>query len=447
MGCIAVALAQPASAQRTTASIRGTVAHEEGDLLPGTMVTATNTATGVTRTAPTNAAGAYVFGDLPVGTYELRAELEGFKTGVVTGIQLNVADIRQVDFALELGAVTDEITTVSASVVVETIGGEVAGLITGEQVRELPLNGRNFLQLTQLMPGVTTLDNFNTKNKGLLTGSDVSISGGRVTSNLWTVDGANNNDVGSNRTVLIYPSLEALEEFKIHRNAYGAEFGGGGGGQVNLVTRGGTNQLQGSVYWFGRDDAWNEKNYILELADQEKEPLDRDDYGYTLGGALMKDKLHFFVSQEWNDEVRGIVRSAFVPTAAEKQGDFSQSNPACSPIPTDPATGLPFPGNVIPPDRLGAAGLAYLELYPLANTSIADSCNNWVAALPVPINWAQVNARLDWNINDRTRPRTTGTISAPPPVTPTVSGVMIRSRGWTRRGCSPVTRWWRSSAR
>ncbi len=121
------------------------------------------------------------------------------------------------------------------------MGAEIAGLVTGEQVRELPLNGRNFLQLTLLQPGVTATEDLNTVNKGLLGGSDISVSGGSTTSNLWLIDGADNVDHGSNRTILVYPSVDAIEEFKIQRNNYGAEFGQAGGAQVNLVTRGGTN--------------------------------------------------------------------------------------------------------------------------------------------------------------------------------------------------------------
>src|SRR4029078_10788709 len=126
---------------------------------------------------------------------------------------------------------------------VKTGGGDVSGGITGTQVRELPLNGRNFLQLATPMPGVSAPDFLNVKDKGLLGGSDLSVSGSAVTANMWTVDGANNNDVGSNRTILVYPSVDAIEEFKILRNSYGAEFGQAGGAQVNVVPRHGPNNL------------------------------------------------------------------------------------------------------------------------------------------------------------------------------------------------------------
>ena len=177
-------------------------------------------------------------------------------------------------------------------------------------MRELPLNGRNFLQLATLMPGVSAPDFLNVKDKGLLGGSDLSVSGGDVTANMWTVDGANNNDVGSNRTILVYPSLDAIDEFKILRNSYGPEFGGAGGAQINIVTPGGTNRFNGSGFYSGRNDAFNAKNYFLEKNDQPKEELSRHDFGGTIGGPIMRDKLHFFGNVEWNLEDRGTVRPA-----------------------------------------------------------------------------------------------------------------------------------------
>jgi hypothetical protein len=398
-------IAPPLAAQRSTASLRGEVLDANGQPAPGAVVTAVQTETGFSRSTATNALGLYTIGDVPVGTYTVRAELDGFRTGEVTDITLNVADTRAVDFRLELGEVADVITVTSAPLDIQTQGGEVAGLINGEQIRELPLNGRNFVQLTQLMPGVSTPEGFNTTNKGLLAGVDMSVSGGSVTGNQWTIDGANNNDVGSNRTILVYPSIDAIEEFKIHRNSYSAEFGGAGGAQVNLVTRAGTNELRGSAFFFRRDDSWNEKNFFLEQTDQPKEPLSRDDYGFTLGGPILRDKLHFFLSGEINDEERGVVRTGFVPTDAERRGDFSASIPGCSPpAPIDPLTGAPFPGNVIPPDRLSEAGRALLDLYPQPNvTPVGGSCNNWVAAVTTPIEWTQANLRVDYNVTERAR--------------------------------------------
>ncbi len=399
-------LAAPLAAQRFTASIRGTVTGPDGTPLPGATVNLLGTETGFDRTTFTNESGIYAFGDLTVGAYQVTVTLDGFKASEVTDIGLNVADVREVSVQLELGDVSETITVESEAIPVDTMSGEVSGLITGEEIRELPLNGRNFVQLTLLMPGVTTADGFDTKNKGLLAGVDMSISGSSTTGNLWMVDGSKNNDVGSNRTIMIYPSLEAIEEIKIHRNNYSPEMGGAAGGQINLVTRGGTNDLRGSAYAFMRDDSWNETNYFLRQNDLETEPLDRMDYGFTLGGPIQRDKLHFFLSGEWNEEERGIVRTAFVPTAQEREGDFSgpRIDGCSSGIPVDPATGQAFPGNIIPADRIDAGGQGLLNLYPLPNTTpVAGSCNNWVEAVPTPIDWDQLNLRLDYDANERTR--------------------------------------------
>ena len=391
--------ATPAFAQRTTASVRGTVTDQTKAVVPGATVTISSADTGLTRTAVTNGDGVYAVTDLPVGHYNLSVELQGFKTATHQNIVLQVAEDREINVVLEPGGLNETVSVQAEATPVKTVGGDVSSTITGQQVRELPLNGRNFLQLATLMPGVSAPDFLNVKDKGLLGGSDLSVSGSAVTSNMWTVDGANNNDVGSNRTILVYPSVDAIEEFKILRNSYSAEFGQASGAQINIVTRGGTNRFSGSGFYFGRNDALDAKNYFLVKANQPKDQLTRNDYGWTLGGPIMKDRLQFFASQEWNRETRGDPRAAFEPTAAERSGDFSgPSIPGCTgPTPVDPLTGQPFPGNKIPADRLSQGGLAFLQLYPLPNTTPGPgSCNNWVTSLNTPIDWRQDNVRLDY---------------------------------------------------
>ncbi|HET8647901.1 MAG TPA: carboxypeptidase regulatory-like domain-containing protein, partial [Vicinamibacteria bacterium] len=402
---LVLALASPALAQRSTGTIRGTVTDETGAVIAGAKATVRNEGTGLTRTGTTNNSGVYVFADLPVGSYEVRVEQDGFKAAVQKGIVLNVAESQAVDVELATGGITEEVVVEAAGTGVQTIGGDVSGLVTGEEARELPLNGRNFMQLTLLMPGVSAPETgLSLKDKGLLGGSDLSVSGSGVTSNLWLVDGANNNDVGSNRTILIYPSVDAIEEFKIHRNSYGAEFGQAAGAQVNIVTRSGTNEFHGSAFYFGRNDALNARSYFLEKADKPKENLSRHDFGYTFSGPIVKDRVHFFAAQEWNREQRGTVRAFQVPTAAERRGDFSSPVPGCSgTAPIDPLTGLPFAGGIIPANRLSPAGLLYLQLFPEPNTTPTSGCNNWVTSLDTPINWRQDSLRVDWSVTDSTR--------------------------------------------
>ena len=393
-------------AQRTTATIRGTVRDSTQAVLPGVTVTATNEDTGLVRSVVTNTSGVYSAPDLPIGRYRVEAELSGFKKASRTGIVLRVADEFAVDFELSAGDVSEVVNVEASSTPVRILGGDVSGVITGEQVRELPLNGRNFLQLATLMPGVSAPDFLNVKDKGLLGGSDLSVSGGDVTANMWTVDGANNNDVGSNRTILVYPSLEAISEFKILRNSYGPEFGGAGGAQVNIVTQGGTNRFNGTAFYSGRDDAFNAKNYFLEKNNQPKEKLNRHDFGGSIGGPIIRDKLHFFGNVEWNKEDRGTARAAFVPTQAERNGDFSgPSIPNCTiAAPIDPLTGAAFPGNRIPADRLSPAGQSFLKLFPLPNvTPAAGSCNNWVTSVVSPIDYSQWSGRADWTLTNASR--------------------------------------------
>lgn len=395
-------LAVPAFAQRFSATIRGTVTDQQGAAVVGAKVTVSNEDTGLTKTVETNKEGAYSFGELPVGNYQVAVEHEGFKSSITKNITLNAADVRPLDLQLAAGAQSENITVEANPIQAKTIGGDLSGLVTGEQVRELPLNGRNFLQLSLLMPGVSASDALNVKDKGALGGSDISVSGSGITGNVWTIDGANNDDVGSNRTILVYPSVDSIEEMKVHRNSYGPEFGGAGGAQINVVTRGGTNDFHGSAFYSGRRDALNSPNYFLAQQNKDAEKLNRNDFGYTLGGPLVKDKLHFFVSQEWNRETRGTVRQASVPTLAERAGDFSNASAGCTNAGTitDPATGKAFPGNKIPSNRLSPAAQAFLNIYPAPNKS---GCPNWLDTVDTKINWRQENARIDWTISNSTR--------------------------------------------
>ena len=180
-------MAVPVLAQRTTAVIQGTISDPTGAIVVGAKVTAVAEGTGFTRSTTTNSAGAYSFGDLPVGTYRLEVEHPGFKLAARSGVLVNVADVRAVDVELQTGELTEVVNVEMPAVAVQTVGGDVSGLVTGEQVRELPLNGRNFLQLATLMPGVSAPDVLNVKDKGLLGGSDLSVS--RQRGHLQPVDG------------------------------------------------------------------------------------------------------------------------------------------------------------------------------------------------------------------------------------------------------------------
>ena len=394
----------PLYAQKQTGDIKGTVTDAKGAVVAGATVTAKNLATGAERSVTTNGAGDYAVADLVPGMYEVKANGQGFKDTIVKNVDLHVASTSTVNLKLEVGASTETITVEANAIQVETSTAAVGEVVSGQQVRELPLNGRSFVQLTQLQPGVSAANNFDSKNKGLQSGVDFSVNGNPTTNNLFLVDGANNNDIGSNRTILVYPSIDAISEFKMLRNSYGPEYGQASGSVITILTKGGTNQFHGGASYFGRNDALNATDYFAARqahADQlagitgkkYKDKLRRNDYGYNVGGPIIKDRLFFFWSQEWNKEIRGFSRSACVPTQAERTGNFTSIS--CS-------AGVPsaalVPGGVIAnPDP---TGLLIAQLLPLPNTtaSASNGNKNWVQSIPSKIDWREENARIDWNI-------------------------------------------------
>jgi hypothetical protein len=230
--------------------------------------------------------------------------------------------------------------------------------------------------------------------KGLEGGVDFSVNGNNVTGNLFLVDGVNNNDIGSNRTILIYPSIQAIDEFKILRNSYGPEYGQASGAIINIVTRSGSNQFHGGVFYDGRNDVLNANSFFNNHNGVKKAPLRRNDYGFNVGGPVIKDKLFFFESEEWNKEIRGVTRFAEVPTLAERTGDFTVLKPGndASGNPCDPA---PAGGPLVP--AVSAGGLAMASTYPVPNINAPD-CINWGANLGAPVPWREDNVRVDFNV-------------------------------------------------
>ena len=395
--------ASSASAQKTTGLITGTLTDPSGAVVPGATVAIVNDRTGGSRETTTNEQGSFSFPELDAGTYRVSISKTGFKKLSLKAVELHVADVTNLNLTMEMGVASETVMVEANAVVINTQTGDVGNIMIGEQVRELPMNGRNFVQLTTLVPGAAVGESFDNKNKGLFSGVDISFSGSPSVDNQWTVDGAANNDIGSQRTILTYPSIDGIEEFKIQRNSYGPEYGGASGAQINIVTKGGSNQYHGDVYYFGRNDLLNAKNFFLgECAGQpgcDKQMLRRNDYGYTIGGPVKKEKVFFFWSQEWNRERRGRVQHHCVPTTAELNGDFS--NPSCGPIPVDPATGQPFSNNAIPTNRLSPAGQAYLSTLPQPNLTTPFNGDNWVSQVEIPVNWREENIRGDWNITKK----------------------------------------------
>lgn len=416
-----------AHAQVITASVRGTVLDEQGAALAGADVTITNADTGYNRTAKSGTDGEYNFPDLPLGTYRLHVTHAGFKAETQTGIVLHVNDSLTINVQLKVGAVSESITVEAAPIAVETTSGELTGLIDGAQVSELPLNGRNFMQLVTLMPGVAAGEAYSVNNKGLKGGSNLSVSGSASNGNQWLVDGANNNDTGSQRTILIYPSTESIQEFKIERSSYGAEFGGMSGATINLVTKSGSNDFRGSVYYSGRNDALNAYDTILKAGCPTcaKNKFRGNDYGYTIGGPVKKGKIFFFWSQEWNKRIEGLARSGHVPTMGERVGDFTAiaACPLANPGDSNNVAGFPFNGltdpnpadgsafgkapnsagtmvpAILPADRMTTQAQLLMTQYPKPTLSNPCVNQNWTASLNNPTPWREENARGDINLS------------------------------------------------
>ncbi len=416
-------------AQNITASVRGTVTDEQGAVIADADVTITNTDTGYSRNGKTDRDGNYGFQSLPIGRYTLTVSKEGFKTFEEKNIILHVNDSLTLDAQLKVGARNVTVEVVATATQVELSNAELSGTVAGAQITQLPLNGRSFAQLVTMVPGVEVDGGFSYDKKGVNGGGDLSIGGGPSNANLWLVDGANNLDVGSNRTLLIYPSLDSIEEFKIERNSYSAQFGGAGGGVITIVTKSGTNAFHGSAYYFGRNDLLDSKDTVLKAFNPKakKDSIRRNDFGGAVGGPIKKDKIFFFVSEEWNRLIQGRVRSAHVPTPLQRTGDFSDSaldttfssasTTGCllngglhDPEPTNPggaftaAASTPGTIDVIPAARLSPAGSAILNTYflptlpRLTGGSLTPNygCGtNWAKAFSQPTYWREDSFRGD----------------------------------------------------
>jgi hypothetical protein len=402
--CLLVALS--AAAQNITGTIQGTVTDPQGAAVPNATVAIRNVGTDDTRTVTTSSQGFYTATELQVGTYDVTIKQPSFKVFVSKHVILDASTVTTINATLTVGSVNEQVTVEASAVQVETATGALTNTVDGTEVRELPLNGRSFVELTQLMPGVSPTDGFDTKHKGLEAGVDFSVNGNNTTGNLFLVDGVNNNDIGSNRTILLYPSIQAIDEIKVLANSYGPEYGQASGAIVSIITRAGTNKFHGGVFYAGRNTALNATDYFNTTSGLPKSVLHVNDYGFNIGGPVMKDKLFFFVSEEWNKEIRGKARIAEVPTPTELTGDFSKVNlrPGkdvngnfCDPAPATSFTTAT--GTILTAGQISHGGQTMAQLtYPTPNLSNVVDCKNWGASLSASIPWREDNFRGDYHI-------------------------------------------------
>jgi len=396
---LAGALFFSANAQTTTVgTISGTVRDQKGAVVPRAEVSIQDERSGIVRTVHSDDNGFYLAESLPAGRYTVSTAPSGFKKTVAQSVDLHVTENKVVNLDLQVGQMSETVTVSSDAAPVETRSGEVSSLITEKQVTELPLNGRNYAQLALMVPGVSasTTDSFSTAGTGLDSHVDMSVNGNQSNANMWTVDGVNNMDVGSNATLLIFPSIDSIQEFRVDRNSFSAEYGQAQGAVINLITKGGSNQFHGAGFEFLRRDKLNANYLQLNRGGQPRPQLKYDNYGFNLSGPIKKNRAFFFWSEEWRSDQRGFALQGKVPTAAERVGDFSGA--LTDSLPHDPFTGLAFPGNKIPTNKLSPAGLAILQVFPLPNTS---GSTNWVSSFVEPIKTRQDSIRGDVNISKK----------------------------------------------
>jgi hypothetical protein len=401
LGFIAAVHAQTS----TVGNISGTVRDPNGAAIPKAEVVIQEERTGTSRTVVADENGFYTAPSVPVGIYSVSAAPSGFKKTLNSGLELHVNENLVVNLTLQVGQVSETVTVTGQSEQIETRSGEVSTLVTGHQVTELPINGRNYAQLALMIPGVSPAINgggsaFAAKGTGLDAGVDIAVNGNGSNQNLWTVDGVNNMDVGSNRTLLVFPSIDSIEEFRVERNSFSAEFGQAQGAVINLITKGGSNQFHGGAWEFLRNDALNATDFFLNAGGAKKQELRYNNYGFNFSGPIIKNRIFFLWSEEWRREVRGVPVTSKVPTAQERVGDFS--GVLTDGLPHDPTTGQPFPGNKIPTNRLSPGGLALMQIFPAPTNPNVVGGNNFIGAPPQGVWSRQDSVRGDAAINSKT---------------------------------------------
>jgi len=370
-------------------AITGAVTDPGGAVLPGVLITITNVDTNFERTFTTGPSGDYTLPLLPPGLYRIEAALLGFRTGVAENVLLSVDDRLRVDFTLQLGEVSERLTVTESTPMIQSESSSVGVVIDNRKVVELSLNGRQFESLAQLVPG----------SVAPAPGSVLSLRGGfnaagaRETANTNLLDGVDNNDPAINNFTL-RPILDSIQEFKVLANSYSAEFGRGGGAQVIVNTRSGTNEFHASLWEFLRNDKLDARDFFNKKESGPKPPFRRNQFGATAGGPIQNDRTFFFAAYEAMRRRQVFTSQQQVPTEAFLRGDFS----ALSAPLRDPENriGPTFPGSIIPPNRFNPVARAILTRgsFPSPTPGLSTP-NNHLAVNPFPNNVDQYSGRLD----------------------------------------------------
>lgn len=398
--------------QGLTGQISGVVQDPSGSAVPGATLTLVNVNTSQMRETKSDAAGNFVFTQLLPGTFRLTVTAGGFKRYEQNDIILTATErVVLNNIELQLGEMTQTVEVQAEAARLQTQSAERSGLISTQQTENVPLKGRDYLGLLKLLPGIVDTQNRNAPGWNNL--SSVSINGGRTGTINLTLDGVSSLDTGSMTGPYLAPSIDAVAEIKVLLTNYQAEYGRSSGGTINTVIKGGTREFHGGAYYFHRNEAFN-ANEFFRNRDGLKRPLYRFHYpGYFLGGPITigkfnrsRDKLFFFWSQEFLPRKNPTtLERRTVPTALERQGDFSQTfdqNGQRINI-IDPLTRQPFPGNIVPPNRIDKAGQTLLNIFPLPNA--VDPARSYNALFQDTVEQPRRDTilRVDWNIGPGTQ--------------------------------------------
>lgn len=428
-GVLTLGLAAEAGAQTTSASVTGTVQDQQGGALPGVVVTLTSRTQGNVQTATTDGEGRFSFAVVRPDTYTLDAALQGFKTLQRTNLVVNANDRLSTGvLSMEVGEMSEEVTVSSRVSELQTTSGERSFALENAALTNIANNGRQLFNFTMLVPGALP----NSANAGAEIGAadGFTVNGMRANSNNVTIDGVANIDTGNNGGNMATTNIDSVAEFKVLTNSYQAEYGRATGAQIQVVTKSGSRDFHGSGYWYGRRSDWDANSWTNKRVTPElpKSETSRNDRGYTIGGPIFipgtfnadRRRLFFFFSQEFQSRTDPAnERQARVPTALERQGDFSQSVDASgNPFPyiRDYTTGLPCSatdtrgcfqdGGVlgkIPANRLWAPGLAILNIFPTANLTGAGAGLNFTSQNPNSAPRREDLLRIDYQASDNWR--------------------------------------------
>ena len=432
--CSVVFSVSPLLYGQANGSFSGTVSDKTGSVISGATVTVTSQGTGLSRETKTDDTGHYLTPLLPVGNYTIRVNSQGFKTVEQTDIRLQVNEQREVDFTLVPGSVTEAVEVSATEVTVETSTPTLGQVITAEQVADLPLNGRNFVQLATLTPGTTQETNpnsfFNAGPSSEVSARgtySLSVGGSRAQSTDWLLDGNDNNELTAGG-ISILPSIDAIQEFKVLTYNYSAEYGTRAGPTVLVTTKSGSNTFHGSLFEFFRNTKLDARSFFAVT----KEQFNLNQFGGALGGPIQKDKTFFFLDYQGKRQRHGVPFTGLVPTAAMMNGDFSMDPLGATRGPNNPNGFLdivnpldgfvPFQcdgsGNPIPADSTGhqtggtacdkipanmfdAAGLGMIRLYPQSTTPDLTTRTNF-ANVPVRrLDEGEFDVRVDHNFSSK----------------------------------------------